>query len=185
MSMSYEYTNTKALVEDPDDPSSFNTPMENVTWWKDTSHPPSPPHSPRAVMQHSANAGQGPTMPTMNLSPMSWATVDVEKLGEDANHVYPIRNIVGGKWHTAANTMKIPHPLDKGKAAIFSIPDTQVDELGPFLESLRKVPKSGMHNPLKNPDRYLKYGEISRKVREDDANLLPGRKLHVVLIHLC
>jgi hypothetical protein len=31
----------------------------------------------------------------------------------------------------------------------------QVDELGPFFESLRKVPKSGVHNPLKKPERYV------------------------------
>jgi len=28
---------------------------------------------------------------------------------------------------------------------------------------LRSVPKSGVHNPLKNNERYLQYGEISRQ----------------------
>lgn len=45
------------------------------------------------------------------------------------------------------------------------MPDTSVEELAPFVESLRGVPKSGVHNPLKNVERYLMYGEISRKVR--------------------
>lgn len=43
------------------------------------------------------------------------------------------------------------------------MPDTREDELGPFVESLRSVPKSGVHNPLKNVERYLQFGEISRK----------------------
>lgn len=37
-------------------------------------------------------------------------------------------------------------------------------ELQPFVESLRGVPKSGVHNPLKNVERYVQFGEISRKV---------------------
>jgi len=76
---------------------------------------------------------------------------------------YAVPNLVGGKWVTANATMSIPHPLDKNAHPIFTIPDTQVDELGPFFQSLRSVGKSGLHNPLKNPDRYVKYGEISRK----------------------
>ena len=61
--------------------------------------------------------------------------------------------------------MKIIHPLDRDAHPIFTIPDTQENEIQPFIDSLRKVPKSGLHNPLKNPERYVKYGEISRKVR--------------------
>ena len=45
------------------------------------------------------------------------------------------------------------------------MPDTSVEELGPFVQSLAGVPKSGVHNPLKNVERYLMFGEISRKVR--------------------
>lgn len=33
-------------------------------------------------------------------------------------------------------------------------PDTQPDELEPFVKAMRAVPKSGLHNPLKNPDKY-------------------------------
>lgn len=29
--------------------------------------------------------------------------------------------------------------------------------------SLSKVPKTGLHNPFKNLNRYMIYGEISRK----------------------
>ena len=93
-----------------------------------------------------------------------WATVDPKAMGTVAQP-YGVSNCVDGKWMKSRHTMTIPHPLDKDAHPIFTIPDTQIEELGPFLASLRKVPKSGLHNPLKNPERYVKYGEISRRVR--------------------
>jgi 1-pyrroline-5-carboxylate dehydrogenase len=93
----------------------------------------------------------------------TWATVDPASMGTNPEP-YAVSNLVGGKWVHADATMTIPHPLDKTAHPIFTVPDTQVDELGPFFESLRKVTKSGVHNPLKNPERYVQYGEISRKV---------------------
>lgn len=78
----------------------------------------------------------------------SWATADPRTMGV-ATEPYAVSNLVGGKWTKAKSEMVIPHPLDKNAQPIFSIPDTQVDELGPFFESLRKVTKSGMHNPRK------------------------------------
>jgi 1-pyrroline-5-carboxylate dehydrogenase len=41
--------------------------------------------------------------------------------------------------------------------------DTQVDEIDPFVEDLRSCPKSGLHNPFKNKERYLMLGEVVRK----------------------
>lgn len=38
--------------------------------------------------------------------------------------------------------------------------DTSSDELRPFIHSLKSCPKSGLHNPLKNPERYLRLGNI-------------------------
>jgi 1-pyrroline-5-carboxylate dehydrogenase len=78
---------------------------------------------------------------------------------------YAVPNLVDGQWTTKfQKTLDIIHPLDKNALPIFSVYDTQPDEIQPFLESLRKVPKSGMHNPIKNPERYVQYGEISRQV---------------------
>ena len=94
----------------------------------------------------------------------SWATADPTVMGVSSD-VHRVSNLVGGKWSDTKARMTIPDPMDKNAPPIFTIPDTQVDELAPFFESLRKVSKSGVHNPLKNPDRYVKYGEISRKVR--------------------
>ncbi|KAG7341873.1 aldehyde dehydrogenase [Nitzschia inconspicua] len=101
-------------------------------------------------------------MSSSSMAVPTWATVDPTKMGTSAEP-YAVSNLVGGKWTKAQNTMTIPHPMDKDMHPIFTIPDTQVSELGPFLDSLKKVPKSGVHNPLKNPERYVQYGEISRK----------------------
>lgn len=93
-----------------------------------------------------------------------WATIDPKVLGE-TDDIYAVSNLVDGKWvKDTKQTMTIIHPMDKNKHPIFTIPDTQADEIGPFIDSLRKVPKSGQHNPLKKPERYVQYGEISRKV---------------------
>ena len=92
----------------------------------------------------------------------NWATADPETMGV-SSEPYRVSNLVGGKWVKAKSEMLIPHPLDKDKHAIFSIPNTSEEELGPFFRSMKKVPKSGVHNPLKNPERYVQYGEISRQ----------------------
>lgn len=98
----------------------------------------------------------------------SWATADPKAMGVDRNP-HAVRNLVGGSWASAsdgstAESITIPHPLDAEAPPIFTIPDTQKSELGSFLKSLRRVPKSGLHNPFKHPERYVQYGEISRKV---------------------
>ncbi len=110
------------------------------------------------------NSGRG-AYAVRNLSSVpSWATADPRAMGVDTTP-HAVKNLVDGNWaQNTAETISIPHPLDAGAPPIFTIPDTQISELGPFFESLRKVKKSGLHNPLKNPERYVQYGEISRKV---------------------
>jgi 1-pyrroline-5-carboxylate dehydrogenase len=65
-------------------------------------------------------------------------------------------NLVGGEWVGTKQYNDLVDPLT-GKGMI-KIPDTQLDEIGPFVESLQSVPKTGLHNPLKNKDRYLMLG---------------------------
>ncbi len=60
---------------------------------------------------------------------------------------------VEGNWRDAAKTKIIPDPLN-GEPATF-IPDTDVNEIKPFVESLKSVPKHGLHNPIKNPGRCV------------------------------
>lgn len=47
--------------------------------------------------------------------------------------------------------------------AFMNVPLTSVDELSPFVKSLAKVPKTGLHNPFKNPERYLELAHVSNK----------------------
>jgi 1-pyrroline-5-carboxylate dehydrogenase len=47
------------------------------------------------------------------------------------------------------------------------LPDTQEGELDHFVQSLQACPKSGLHNPFKNPERYVMYGAVSAKVAEE------------------
>lgn len=69
-----------------------------------------------------------------------------------------IFNLVNGKWTSASSSEAIPDPMN-GELFI-KVPDTSSDELGPFIEAANACPKSGLHNPLKNPERYIEYGEI-------------------------
>lgn len=95
----------------------------------------------------------------------AWATADPKGMGVNNDvPAYAVKNLVDGIWETPASNeiIEIPHPLDKDAPPIFTVSDTTISELEPFLESLRKVPKSGLHNPLKKPERYVQYGEISR-----------------------
>ena len=96
----------------------------------------------------------------------SWATVDPASLGSNPNP-HNVLNIVGGQWQsedTIQKKLHIPNPMDKNAPDLCTVPDTSIEELEPFVKSMQSVPKSGVHNPLKNVERYLMYGDISRKV---------------------
>lgn len=58
---------------------------------------------------------------------------------------------VNGEWCLPASSKTIPDPLN-GEGFI-RVPMTGSSEIGPFVESLKAVPKSGLHNPIKNPER--------------------------------
>ena len=58
---------------------------------------------------------------------------------------------VGGQWHVPSKTFDIPDPWT-GETFI-TLPDPQIEEIQPYVDSLTKIPKSGLHNPYKNPER--------------------------------
>ena len=116
----------------------------------------------------------------------SWATFDPSTAGK-SSQAHAVQNLCDGQWTKATkSTMEIIHPMDRDAYPIFTIPDTQADEVQPFIDSLRKVSKSGVHNPLKNPHRYVEYGEISRKVRMNGDNWIcqPSLTRHSMLSRL-
>ena len=111
----------------------------------------------RAKRFHSTMTSSKPTIPV-------WATLDPDALGVDTKP-YHVLNIVQGQWGgDTKKVMEIPNPIDKNSPPLCTIPETSVDEIDPFIESMKAVTKSGVHNPLKNVQRYLMYGEISRRV---------------------
>jgi len=46
------------------------------------------------------------------------------------------------------------------------IPATSEEEIEPFIQSMQAVPKSGLHNPFRNKERYLMLSEVNRRVVE-------------------
>ncbi|GLC37776.1 mitochondrial membrane protein [Pleodorina starrii] len=108
--------------------------------------------------------GQAPVLaqPLLQLARnySGWATVDPEKMSGSAPA--SCRNLVGGRWVPSASSRQLPDPMNGEQ--FLGVPHTQPDEIGPFVQSLRSVPKSGLHNPLKEPQRYLLYGDVSFRV---------------------
>lgn len=90
----------------------------------------------------------------------SWATVNPFETGEP-QELPRLYNLVNGEWQDTKEREVVVDPLN-GKPML-SVPSTGVEELQPFVESMARVPKSGLHNPFKKPSRYLMYGEISRR----------------------
>ncbi|KAG3149188.1 putative aldehyde dehydrogenase [Phytophthora idaei] len=88
----------------------------------------------------------------------SFATVDPDFSGANPTDGF---NLVNGKWTKTAKTETIVDPLNG--EAFMTMPLTQKDELAPFVESMTSCPKHGLHNPLKNVERYVMYGEVSAK----------------------
>ena len=72
-----------------------------------------------------------------------------------------VQNLADGQWLDAnRNRPDIVDPMNG--AAFLDIPDT--DDLQPFIKGLRSCPKSGLHNPQKNPQRYVMLGRVCANV---------------------
>lgn len=86
----------------------------------------------------------------------AFATVDPFE-GMNASTPGIAQNLVGGNWSSDTEFRDdLFDPLNDG--AFVNVPDTT--DITPFLESLVSCPKSGLHNPLKNTDRYVHLGRV-------------------------
>ena len=79
-------------------------------------------------------------------------------------------NLVKGKWVQGKTFRKdIPDPLNGED--FLNVPDTL--EYKEFIDNLDICLPSGLHNPLKNVERYLMLGEVCTKtaelLREDEV----------------
>ena len=69
-------------------------------------------------------------------------------------------NLVGGRWAPEKRVRQdIPDPMTGDR--FIDVPDT--DDIAPFLKSFASCPKTGLHNPLKNTDRYVHLGRVCAK----------------------
>ena len=70
------------------------------------------------------------------------------------------QNLVGGEWVDGDNYhFNVVDPMNGEK--FLKIPDTS--DHAEFIAGLKSCPKSGLHNPLKNPERYVALGEVFAK----------------------
>lgn len=92
----------------------------------------------------------------------AFATVSPEEIS--GSSPAEVQNFVQGKWIKSANWNWIVDPLNGDK--FIKVAEIQGSELKPFVESLSKCPKHGLHNPLRAPERYLMYGDISAKAAQ-------------------
>lgn len=69
---------------------------------------------------------------------------------------------MNGEWTDSKQYEDIVDPMN-GEAFIRApLPETD-EELEPYISSLTSVPKTGLHSPWKNPERYRMMGDISSK----------------------
>mgnify|MGYP001156813327 FL=1 len=68
-----------------------------------------------------------------------------------------LQSLMAGRWtEHNGNFVELPDPMT-GETFLLT-PDTR--HLSKCIEGLKSCPKSGLHNPLKNPDRYVYLGEV-------------------------
>ncbi|KAA3456961.1 delta-1-pyrroline-5-carboxylate dehydrogenase 12A1, mitochondrial-like [Gossypium australe] len=90
---------------------------------------------------------------------LPFATVEAE--GISGSQPAEVQNLVQGKWTRSAAWNTLVDPLN-GEPFI-KVAEVDGNGIQPFVESLSKCPKHGLHNPFKSPERYLLYGDISAK----------------------
>jgi len=96
----------------------------------------------------------------------SFATVDPFD-GMTSDVPATAQNLVDGAWITDRNIRDdIPDPLSGGR--FVDIPDTE--DIAPFVKSLATCPKTGLHNPHKNTDRYVHLGRVCARAAALLAN---------------
>ena len=85
-----------------------------------------------------------------------FATVDPFD-GMTGNAPAEFQNLVGGQW--VSEDTFLPDIVDPLNGAHFmNVPDTQ--DVAPFIAGLKSCPKTGLHNPFKNTERYPALGNV-------------------------
>ncbi len=80
--------------------------------------------------------------------------------GMTANNPGKLQNLVNGQWDDGDGTYaELVDPMNGD----FFVKEPRTSDFLPFLDGLKRCPKSGMHNPLKNPHRYVHLGDVCAK----------------------
>ncbi|CAM8972723.1 hypothetical protein QQ045_030421 [Rhodiola kirilowii] len=90
---------------------------------------------------------------------LPFATVEVEELS--GSQPADVQNLVKGKWGRSSNVNTLLDPLN-GEPFI-KVNEVNNLEIQPFVESLSRCPKHGLHNPFKSPERYLLLGDVTAR----------------------
>jgi hypothetical protein len=93
------------------------------------------------------------------------------------------RNLADGVWRDTAATIDIIDPLTGDVMVV--VPDTNSAELAPFESAAKRVLKSGMHNPIRSPEKYKFWGDIStdvaRRMAEPETELFLAKLIQRVV----
>jgi 1-pyrroline-5-carboxylate dehydrogenase len=88
----------------------------------------------------------------------SWATLDPKTLMAPGRP-HKQYNLLNGEWRGTAAYETIVDPL--GGGAMLSVPLTSDSEAAAFGASMVSTPKTGLHNPFRNIERYVMLGKVS------------------------
>ena len=114
----------------------------------------------RVVTAAAARQARAPPLASRSYSALSnWSTLDADNWTVASPHT--VQNLVAGKWVSSAATEAVIDPLVGGE--FLHVPATRIDELAPFVDSLNACPKTGLHNPFRNVERYLMLGKVATR----------------------
>ncbi|CAM9559491.1 unnamed protein product [Ascophyllum nodosum] len=99
-------------------------------------------------------------------SSLAFASVVPDQMCGSNPHT--VKNLLRGRWVDSSEHDTLPDPLNGDP--FLKVPATDGTEAEAFAESLAECPKAGLHNPLKNPERYLTYGSVTAKAAALMAN---------------
>ena len=125
----------------------------------------------RAQSAQSARAkslGRGRACAARNVP--TWATCDPEAMSRRTGGPATCANLINGTWRapsTGETTERVVDPMAKDDVVVVAPKTNTEGEIAEVARSLASCPKSGLHNPFKAPERYLKYGEVSAKLAEE------------------
>jgi len=91
-----------------------------------------------------------------------WASYDIPNYGSSNDYV--LRGFVNNEWKTfnEVKTNPVLDPLDKDNY-IFKAPALDVKHLGDYISAIEAVPRAGLFNIYKNPEKFVEMGDVMAK----------------------